>query len=147
WRVPINGGKYDYIANLPTGNAKATQREITKKFGLTGRYETITTNALILTVKYPNAPGFHPAGKDFSGNSGLDHYSAHNQSIFGLVEYLEGYLGPVIDRTQLTNNYNIDLNWDGRTRDGLKQALLDQVGLELIHTNQSIRMLVVEKTK
>jgi uncharacterized protein (TIGR03435 family) len=64
---------------------------------------------------------------------------------------LESYfILPVIDQTGLTNRYDINLTWNQSDHkrsnpDGLKQALLDQLGLELVLTNMPIEMLVVEK--
>jgi len=56
---------------------------------------------------------------------------------------------PVIDRTGLTGSYAVDLNWQpaaGQSEaDALRQALLDQLGLELAPDQQSINMLIVEK--
>jgi uncharacterized protein (TIGR03435 family) len=59
---------------------------------------------------------------------------------------------PVIDQTGLTNNFDIDLkwkqsNWREPNPDGLKQAVLDQLGLELAPSREPIEMLVVEKVK
>jgi uncharacterized protein (TIGR03435 family) len=57
---------------------------------------------------------------------------------------------PVVDQTGLTNEYDFSLRWDGPDSrqpdsEGLKQALLDQLGLELVPTNMPIEMLVVTK--
>jgi uncharacterized protein (TIGR03435 family) len=59
---------------------------------------------------------------------------------------------PVIDQTGLTQNYHIDLKWNERwgqdpNHDALKQALLDQIGLELVPGREPVEMLVVEKVK
>ena len=50
----------------------------------------------------------------------------------------------VIDRTRIKGNMDIELNWDV-TPEGLKQALIDQLGLELVPGNEFIEFLVVEK--
>lgn len=57
---------------------------------------------------------------------------------------------PVIDRTGLTNNFDIDLTWaqsDWRNVNApaLKTALLNRLGLELVPANMPVQMLVVEK--
>lgn len=59
---------------------------------------------------------------------------------------------PVIDQTGLTRTYDINLTWDENDRQhpnpvGLKQALAEQLGLELVPTNTLIEILVVEKVK
>jgi uncharacterized protein (TIGR03435 family) len=140
--------RFDVLANLPTNNYNAVKEVVRAKFGLTGRYETVETNALILAVKFTSAPGLRPASGEHSGNEQLNSYSAHGQGIDALVNYLESCSGIVIvNRTHLNEDYDIDFQWDGRTRDGLKQALLDQTGLELIPTNMTVQMLVVEQAK
>jgi uncharacterized protein (TIGR03435 family) len=58
---------------------------------------------------------------------------------------------PVIDQTDFTQYFSIDLRWK-ETRghpnhEGLEQVLLNQLGLELVPTNMPIEMLVVEKAK
>jgi uncharacterized protein (TIGR03435 family) len=70
-----------------------------------------------------------------------------------LAGNLESYCAkPIIDRTGLTNLYDTNLRWiqkgnyqtDSKT---LQNALLDQLGLELVPTNMPIEMLMVEKVK
>jgi uncharacterized protein (TIGR03435 family) len=56
---------------------------------------------------------------------------------------------PIIDQTDMTNHYSIDLKWEEDGRDpqhkALQKVLLDQLGVELVPTNMPIEMLVVEK--
>jgi uncharacterized protein (TIGR03435 family) len=149
WNTPVPQGKYDFIANLPNplDNIAAGQKGIQKIFGLTIRRETMETNALILNVKSHGASGLRPSAGEFSGNETSDSFSAHNQNLSTLVDYLERYLGTVVsDQTRLEGSYDIDFKWDS-TPDGLKQALLDKTGLELVPTKMPIEMLVVEKVK
>jgi uncharacterized protein (TIGR03435 family) len=144
--------KYDFIASLPSGNAEALQQEIKKQFGAIARHETIETNVLLLTVRFPNAQGLRPT-KTRNGstqNNGSNHFSCVNQSVSYVAGMLEGNLQiPVIDKTGLTQNFDIDLNWNRNDpqHDSLKQAVLDQLGLELVATNMPIEMLVVEKSQ
>jgi uncharacterized protein (TIGR03435 family) len=145
--------RYDFIANLPQGSALALRTELKKQFGLLGRREMIETNILVLTVKYPNTKGLKPSriGDRSSRNPQFGEYACINQPISGLTYFLELYLGlPVIDRTGLTGGFDMDVKWNEpdrqrRNTDGLKQALLDQLGLELVPAREPIEMLVVEK--
>ena len=50
-------GRFDYIANLPSGSMEALRREIKNQFGIVGRFATIETNVLFLKVRSTNAPG------------------------------------------------------------------------------------------
>ena len=152
-------GKYDYIANLPSGNEEALKNEIERTFGLTGRRETRETDVLLLKIQNPSAIGLKSADPHLlkshegssSSNWGAGYYSSRNQTLSGLTWFLEDYFKvPVIDQTGLTNHLDIDLNWDETdyrhpNLEGLKQTLFDQLGLELVSTNMPIEMLVVEK--
>lgn len=151
-------GQYDFIANLPSGNEEALKNEIKRKFGLVGRREMRDTDVLLLEVQNPNAMGLqssdphrlepHSAG---SSRSGAGYFTSRNQTLSGLAWFLESHFKvPIIDQTGLTNRFDIDLNWDETdyrhpNLDGLKRALLDQLGLELVPTNMPVEMLVVEK--
>jgi uncharacterized protein (TIGR03435 family) len=59
---------------------------------------------------------------------------------------------PVVDQTGLTRQFDIDLNWpeqDWRHHnlEGLKEALRDQLGLELVSGREPIEMLVIDRAK
>jgi hypothetical protein len=47
-------GKYDYIANLPSGSGNALQQEIKNQFGIVGRFEPQPKNVLVLKIKDPD---------------------------------------------------------------------------------------------
>jgi uncharacterized protein (TIGR03435 family) len=142
---------YDFIASLPSGNAEALQQEIEKQFGVAARRETIETNVLLLTVKYPNAQGLRPStthGESSQLRVQPGQFSSVNMPISDLAANLEGLLQiPVIDQTSITDKFDIDLKWSRNDpqQNSLKQALLDQLGLEFVPTNMPIEMLVVEK--
>jgi uncharacterized protein (TIGR03435 family) len=60
---------------------------------------------------------------------------------------------PVVDKTQYNwFSFNIDLRWKvnsdpSANQESLKQAMLEQLGLELVPTNLPVEILVVEKGK
>jgi hypothetical protein len=146
----LPAAKYDFIASLPSGNAEALRQEIRKQFGVVTRLEMVETNVLLLTVKFPNAPGLRPSKTKYGSteNNGADHFSCVNQSVSFVAGMLEGNLQiPVIDQTGLTQTFDIDLKWNQHDpqHNTLKQALLDQLGLELVPTTKPVEMLVVEK--
>jgi uncharacterized protein (TIGR03435 family) len=73
-----------------------------------------------------------------------------NQPVSVLANQLDSLLQiPTIDQTGLTNNFDINLKWNRNDsqHNSLKQALLDQLGLELVPSRKPIEMLVVEKVK
>jgi len=144
---------YDMIANLPQGSPEALQRVLKNKLGLVAHPETRTVDALVLKLSRPNARGLkRPSGGGYSDPWG--HFTCYNQAIstdhpsdFSLAMELELiFREPVIDQTGLTQKFNINLTWEG-DEEGLKQALLDQLGLDLVPTNMPVEMLVVNKTK
>ena len=141
--APIPDGKYDFISNVPKNQRQALQQAIKKKFGLVGTYQLVKTNALEFVVQKP-AVGLRrsaSAGPEFSGANGFTWLS--NQPIATLAYFNEYYLEtPVENHTSLKGFY--DLKWDSSTN-GLKQAELENLGLELVATNMPINMLVVEK--
>jgi uncharacterized protein (TIGR03435 family) len=151
----LPAGNYDFIANLREGNDVALQREIKKQFHLAGKTETRETDVLLLTIKRRNAPGLKSAAATGSRssniNNGAGFYKCSNAPFAFFAGELEYYFEiPVIDRTGIEGRFDIDLKWDEpdrqhRNPEGLKQVLLDQLGLELVPGRESIEMLVVEK--
>jgi uncharacterized protein (TIGR03435 family) len=167
----ISPARYDYIVNLKFSNVEAMQQELAKQssgnvealqlelknqFGLVGRRETIVTNVLLLKVKNPNSPGLEPITAENQAplNQKAGEISFQDQQ--GL-QTLAGALAndfrmPVLDETGLTNHYYYDLKWNpfgGQQQNqlNLKQALIDQLGLEVVQSRAPIEFLVVEKVK
>jgi len=155
--VPTN--KYDFLSNLPNGAKEALQQAIKSKFDVVGRFETIETNVLFLKVNYPDAAGLKPGlSKNSSTSDGNGEISMASAPTDDLARELENYFKiPVINQTGLTNNYDFKIRWnehgkkvggdrtDHRNLEGLKQALTDQLGLELVPGTAPVKMLVVEK--
>jgi uncharacterized protein (TIGR03435 family) len=69
----------------------------------------------------------------------------------GIARFLEDYFKkPIVDQTGVTQHFYIDLHWNERAEadpdhNDLKQALLDQLGLELVPARMPIEMLVLSK--
>jgi uncharacterized protein (TIGR03435 family) len=157
---PVPSGKFDFIANLPSGNKTALQNEIRRKFGLMGKLETRNADVLLLEIQNSPAAGLQPNDPrrldphtQASARTGIGSLSYRDQSLSSLVSFLETrFRLPVIDQTGLTGFFDMDLKWDESdyqhpNLDSLQQALLDQLGLELIPTNLPVQMLVIEKAQ
>lgn len=148
----LPGGYYDFIANLPAGSMEALQRELKIKFGLTGSRQMRNTNILLLTVRTRGA-GLKPTGGVGSEDDniiGPGECSCHNQPLASLASLLETYFdSPVMDRSAIDTKFDIDLQWSEQefreNPDGLKQALLEQLGLELTPDRDNVDMLVIER--
>jgi uncharacterized protein (TIGR03435 family) len=75
-----------------------------------------------------------------------------NQPVFLLTQILENHLGaPVFDRTGLSGNYDLTLQWPAQNSSNLEvpaiqQAVADQLGLRLVSKQETAELLVVEKT-
>ena len=149
-------GRYDFAATMPEGAMDALQKEIKKTFGLVGHPKTMDTDAFALRVRNPDTPGISlnligPVNMSFDIRGHIICKGLPLSS--GLTRYLEKFLEkPVIDETGFTGRYDIDFKWkEDSARDPehkvLKQALLDQLGLELVPTNAPMEMLVMEKVK
>ena len=147
-------GEFDYIASLAGGNDARLREEVKRQFGVTARIETRKTNVLALTVKNANAPSLKPGtGHGSSGRSSRGEYTAVNQSLSSLIYFLAFYVKtPVVDHTGVNGQFDFHLKWDAidvqhPNLEGLKEALLDQLGLELVPATEPIRVLVIEKAK
>jgi len=159
--TPLPPGQFDFISSLPSGAMLALQQKLKIKYNVVAKRVTIETNVFLLSIKKINANGLRKSTSQmgYEGNN-TGHFAGTNQTLSVLAEMLEGQFRiPVLDRTSLTNLYDFNLTWDEYGAKvgnqypnypnlrGLKQALLDQLGLELVPSREPIEMLVVEKAK
>jgi uncharacterized protein (TIGR03435 family) len=148
--------RYDFICTLPSGQSDAMQNELRKTLGLSGKIEYRQMNALSLTVKSPNAAGLKPstvlANAPASLRGGRGHTSGINVKLNDLANDLEQRLGvPVVDHTgSAKKRFDFELSWEqpGEMLNipALKQALIDQLGLELVPSTESVEVVIVDKT-
>ena len=151
----LPSGQYDFIVTIPDTNENAFQEAIKKRFGLVAKREPQDMDVQVLRVANPalpglKSPGAHPRERGFWKTG--RHTLFSDETISMLASSLEHTLGtPVVDQTGLTGHYNMDLTWnrDGEdpSLDEVKQAVLNQLGLELVPANMPIEMLVVEKAE
>jgi uncharacterized protein (TIGR03435 family) len=156
-KLPV--GHFDFIAKLPDDSKsqealQALQKEIKSKFDLVGHLEMQNADVLLLAVKNPDANGLKihdPQIVRSYYRAELGKISLINRPFHEFSDYLEGvFQMPIVNGTDIKGNVDVTLNWNRKdwehpNLDGLKQALLDQLGLELVPTNMPIEMLVVEK--
>lgn len=148
YSAPVPIGRFDFISNLQKGQMEALQKAAEEKFGLVGRRQVVETNVLVLTVRYRNSAGLKPSSTtQGSGNRSNDSIACRNRPISLLAYYLENCLKtPVVDRTDLTGNFDFDIKWDSTPGD-LKRVLLEQLGLELVPGREAIEYVVVSREK
>jgi RNA polymerase sigma factor (sigma-70 family) len=144
-------GDYDFIANLPKDCQPALQQEAKRVLHLTGKLETREADVLLLQFK--GAPAgvlahVSPQGVPVVGEGNL---SIVVSSTSDLAGQLEDWLHmPVVDQTSLTNNFQLNFNWSataGKEAEGLRQALLDKLDLELVPTNMPVEMLMIGRAQ
>ena len=136
---------------MPSDAHEVLRNELKTRFGLTAHRENREMDVLSLRLtdpqkleaKYQSEKGLYaPAYQEKCRYSTID----------DLIPFLESKMGkPVVNQTGLAGRYNTDLKWNTASgeaeKENIKQALFDQLGLELVPTNMSIEMLVVEKAK
>jgi uncharacterized protein (TIGR03435 family) len=114
--------------------------------GGAGGGSVVTRQAVVKTVDHRVGGAGSRSGP--RGNE----YSAQHQTIEDLVQNLQGHLEtPLYDETGLTGSYDISLKWEAAggqaAGESLKQALQEQLGLELTPARAQIEMLVVKKAE
>ena len=148
--LPVGG--FDFLVTA-AGAMEKFQAELKRQFGYTAHKEVRDRDVLMLTVGRSGGPGLKPDTDENPAvqGPGLFIDRAHYR-IMDLATQLEDPLHqPVVDQTGLTNFYHLQLKWqyrpteEGRTE--LRQAVLDQLGLNLIPTNLPVEMFVVEREK
>jgi len=151
----LPAGRYDFVASLPKGNEEALQKEVRKKFGLVGKVEVRTTDALLLRVRNPARLQTHVFNGhgDFDGPGGLQYGCSPLSAIGGGLEFI--FEKPIVDETGLSGDYSLrflanEKVWSFMESriESVRQTLedeLEQDGLELVPTNMPLEMLVVKK--
>jgi hypothetical protein len=146
-------GGFDYLITSSTNPSACLQEEIEKQFNLVGRFETVTTNVLVLKTISSTGPGLKMNRRQTHDNSILANWADFklgHSTMSDLADTLAGYalLTPVVDETGWTNTFDITLQWDGKAAasnqfEVINQAMQNQLGLELVPEQRAIPMLVV----
>ncbi|HZM03822.1 MAG TPA: DUF3738 domain-containing protein [Candidatus Saccharimonadales bacterium] len=145
--APLPGGEYDFICNLPVGASNALARALAVKFGLMASLQMVETNALVLSIRNPDASALQRSKKVSDKKRTKYHRPPPIQK---LIDQIDAYFNlPVVDQTGLAANSNIDLTWRippaNASLEPFSQALFNQLGMELTPKSQPIQMLVIEK--
>ena len=149
--------KFDLLLTLPNKPKEALREKLKSHFGILAHREKLPTDVFYLRVKNQNVAGIKPAkggNQMWSGNSSANSVEEKATDIpfRNMYGFFEGRLNkPIIDQTGLKGSFDIHLKWqwDNSTSEteSFKQALLDQLGLELVPSREQIEMLVVERVK
>lgn len=144
-------GHFDFLATVPNADS-ALRSKIQKELNLVGHSETNMADCLILQLKSQNAPGLKPQ-KEFNNVTGnfsdgqaemwsysLDDFSRELENLFSQ---------PVVNRTKLDGQFDITFKWNPEDQSftSMNNALLRQLGLEVVPSRELIKVLVVDSTK
>ncbi|HTX22881.1 MAG TPA: TIGR03435 family protein [Candidatus Aquilonibacter sp.] len=163
---------YDYVSDLPQGTALPLQQLIEKQFGIVGKWETRETDVLSLRLSNQDIGALKPAGSlarsmNITNLSAFDrwHGASRGDAHFyftmdDLVKELwlqNTFPVPMVDETGFTNQFDFFFKiptWQSGKgpeqqveQQAWKDALANQLGLELVPARRSVKMLVVEKAQ
>ena len=145
-------GKFDVLINVPHAASEKIPELLSDTlettFGLRGRKETRDVDVYELTAKESKLEETVSTGGS-SASSGPGRMSAVNTPIKGLARSLESQLKkPVLDKTGLTNRYDLQLKWKQEGREVVPEVLIEavrnQLGLELTPAKRPVELVVLE---
>ena len=145
---------YDVLSTGRNGD-DLVKKELERRYSLGAHVEVRQTNVLLLEVQNSNPPNLkrNTTRNDPASWTGSDHQTTiHNQDLTFFFNNIESYVGvPVRNATGLNGRYDLELDWKRRPgeseKDAYQRALLEQLGLVLVPSQESIKMLIVEKTE
>ncbi|EEF62315.1 RNA polymerase, sigma-24 subunit, ECF subfamily [Pedosphaera parvula Ellin514] len=153
--MPANAptNRFDFLVGIKANQKAEFQKALKEKFGFEAKHERREVAALSLVVSRPAAGLKINTGGEGASGAYKDRLIVHKSPMSGLTFWLEDYFRmPVVDKTGLTNVYDMDLNWvqpdkEPVDKEALKRALLEQLGLELKSETQAVNMLIIEKSR
>ena len=148
-------GKFDVLINVPNAASERIPELLSDTlettFGLRGRKETRDVDVYELTAKESKLEPTVSTGGS-SASSGPGRMSAVNTSLGSVARSLEYQLKkPVLDKTGLTNRYDLQLKWKQEGREVVPEVLIEavrnQLGLELTPAKRPVELVVLEMEK
>jgi len=145
-------GKFDVLINVPYAASERIPEllsdTLATTFGMRGRKETRDVDVYELTAKEPKLEETVSTGGS-SSSSGPGRMSAVNTPIRSVARSLEYQLKkPVLDKTGLTNRYDVQLKWKQEGREVAPEVLIEavrnQLGLELTPAKRPVELIVLE---
>jgi uncharacterized protein (TIGR03435 family) len=158
--APVPEGHYDVEIKVPTGSGQSPEdlfkTALREVFGLATRRE-VRSREVFELAREPDAPlGIqfldaqeYPPGRREESNRASD--GRHFQQLKGEMKYLVSWLeevveSPVLDRTSITDPFEITLEWDRSAGGSLIEAL-KQKGFRLTPARRPVEVLVIEKAR
>ena len=146
---PLADATYDVSFVVPPGKQNSLS-EIAGKaleiaFGLQVKREIQEQNVLVLSAPHGTA-GLRPSAdhEEHAIMSDDGQVASKSVELKRFCDVLEGSLKqPVLDETGIDGLFDVSLYWDAKNPETVKDALHDQLGLELRPERRSIEVLVV----
>jgi|GEM_PF-1317499 len=142
---------FDFIANKSSLNEETLIKDLQKRLGVVIKKEKREMNVLQLRMAKDNAPGLKPASQaEHPDDTRMSRkqYKRYDCSMATLAEAIEEWIQvPVVDKTGLTNKFDIDFKLSSKDADAIKADVLDQLGLELVESTEAIDVGVVSKAR
>ena len=151
--------RYDLLLTLAVDDREMLRREIQRQLGLTAHREPRMTDVLLLEMdpakvaRLKTTAGGRSMASPPEWSSAVRQFAFTNQPVETVVQTLGRQLGmPVFDRTGLSGNYDLLLQWPGQNNLdaevlAIQKAVADQLGLRLVPGRESVEILVVEKMR
>jgi uncharacterized protein (TIGR03435 family) len=151
--------RYDLLLTLAVDDREMLRREIQRQLGLTAHRESQMTDVLLLEMdpakvaRLKTTAGGRSMASPPEWSSAVRQFAFTNQPVETVVQTLGRQLGmPVLDRTGLSGNYDLLLQWPGQNNLdaevlAIQKAVADQLGLRLVPGRESVEIIVVEKMR
>jgi uncharacterized protein (TIGR03435 family) len=150
-------GRFDLLLTTTNHQQEALRAEIKRQFGLDAHMETRKSDVLFLRVVRPDAPGFRISTNEgayiWTGPNSitLRGFKMSDPGSFDIPRVLARYYQrPVVDQTDLTNTYDVDLHWNANLHGNalkteIDTALREQLGFEAVPGRHDLDLLVIQK--
>ena len=150
---------FDLLLTTPDDPKGALRKELQKRFGWVAHREMRLTDVLVLETNGPSGPNPKMSTVGAGNTNRIEDtvtvqpggLVARSQSAAGLASLLEDLLAVhVIDRTGLTQRFDVTLQWKilgnaELSRAQFMQSLPGQLGLKVTPRREPLELLIVEK--
>lgn len=147
---------FDYLSTvMDTNTFHRFEAAISNKLGYAASWQQHDTDVFLLEARTTHPPGLkpaNPANKSTVRQNPAGQLEFRNRAPSDITDLMQNLADvPVMDQTGVNGRFDFDLDctredFANHDWDKVKQAL-DPLGLELVTTNMSMQMLVVEKMK
>lgn len=148
--------RVDYLVSLPSGQKQALQQVIREKLGIVAQRNKRLEDIYVLTARSGEFAGLRPSARPRGGtsvNNAGGQITLNNATIDSLVRSMERLMRyPIANETGLNGRFDIFFTYDDSAEqesdvEKIKEALTEQLGLELKPDKREMEILLVQTTK